>query len=237
MRGTFFNAGTSLSIGIFFSMMIIGLSSTLPGALSSGLQSHGLSFPDRGDDQPRTSRGSLFAAFLGANPIGSLLGRLPASDLRGAGRVDADEQATSSPADIRPFHHGLVIVFSAAAVSPDRRRGSLLRGGRYVHEELEPVAADDVVVDDQPTPIRMRGGPMGRATTRARRASPGEPRRSLRSPSVGDVEEERTARASPRREPVVVDHHGVGVNVASLIEVLPAAVLNGQAAEQIWWVL
>ena len=30
MRGTFFNAGTSLSIGIFFSMMIIGLSSTLP---------------------------------------------------------------------------------------------------------------------------------------------------------------------------------------------------------------
>src|SRR4029077_20015952 len=39
MRGTFFNAGSSLSIGIFFSIMIIGLSSPFPGPLSSGLTS------------------------------------------------------------------------------------------------------------------------------------------------------------------------------------------------------
>ena len=57
-----------------------------------------------------------------------------------------------------PFHHGLVIVFSVAVVmSLIGAVASLLRGGRYVHEELEPAAADDVVVDDQPTPIRMRG--------------------------------------------------------------------------------
>jgi MFS family permease len=43
MRGTFFNSGTSLSIGIFFSLMIVGLAGTLPSAMSSGLQGQGVS--------------------------------------------------------------------------------------------------------------------------------------------------------------------------------------------------
>lgn len=38
VRATFFNAGSSLSIGIFFSLMIVGLANSLPGAMSSGLQ-------------------------------------------------------------------------------------------------------------------------------------------------------------------------------------------------------
>ncbi len=38
MRGTFFNAGSSLSIGVFFSLMVAGLASTLPSTLSGGLQ-------------------------------------------------------------------------------------------------------------------------------------------------------------------------------------------------------
>jgi MFS family permease len=157
MRGTFFNAGTSLSIGIFFSMMIIGLSSTLPGALSSGLQSHGLSPQIAGTISHEPPVGSLFAAFLGANPIGSLLGRLPASDVRGADVSTLTSKDFFPQLISGPFHHGLVIVFSVAVVmSLIGAVASLLRGGRYVHEELEPVAADDVV-DDQPTPIRMRG--------------------------------------------------------------------------------
>ncbi len=41
VRATFFNAGSSLSIGIFFSLMIVGLANTLPGAMSSGLQAAG----------------------------------------------------------------------------------------------------------------------------------------------------------------------------------------------------
>jgi MFS family permease len=158
MRGTFFNAGTSLSIGIFFSMMIIGLSSTLPGALSSGLQSHGLSSQIAGTISHEPPVGSLFAAFLGANPIGSLLGRLPASDVRGADVSTLTSKDFFPQLISGPFHHGLVIVFSVAVVmSLIGAIASLLRGGRYVHEELEPVAADDVVVDDQPTPSRMRG--------------------------------------------------------------------------------
>src|SRR6478609_6298228 len=40
MRGTFFNAGSSLSIGIFFSLMIAGLAASLPGTLFDGLTAH-----------------------------------------------------------------------------------------------------------------------------------------------------------------------------------------------------
>ena len=43
VRATFFNAGSSLSIGVFFSLMIVGLANTLPTALSSGLQAQGVS--------------------------------------------------------------------------------------------------------------------------------------------------------------------------------------------------
>src|ERR1700724_180229 len=42
VRATFFNAGSSLSIGGFFSLMIIGLAKTLPGARSAGLQAQGV---------------------------------------------------------------------------------------------------------------------------------------------------------------------------------------------------
>ena len=42
MRGTFFNSGSSLSIGIFFSLMIAGLASTLPKTLTSGLAAQGV---------------------------------------------------------------------------------------------------------------------------------------------------------------------------------------------------
>ena len=42
MRSTFQNSGMSLSIGIFFSLMIAGLASTLPRTLSAGLRAHGV---------------------------------------------------------------------------------------------------------------------------------------------------------------------------------------------------
>ena len=42
MRATFQNSGTALSIGVFFSLMIVGLAHSLPGALTSGLQDQGV---------------------------------------------------------------------------------------------------------------------------------------------------------------------------------------------------
>src|SRR6202048_4044136 len=73
VRATFFNAGSSLSIGVFFSLMIIGLANTLPGAMSAGLQAQGVSATVANDVANLPPVGSLFAAFLGFNPIAELL--------------------------------------------------------------------------------------------------------------------------------------------------------------------
>jgi MFS family permease len=116
VRATFFNAGSSLSIGIFFSLMIIGLAHTLPSAMSSGLQEQGVSAAAAHDVANLPPVGSLFAAFLGFNPIAELLA--PSGALQQPG-VNADVLTgkTFFPHLItEPFHSGLVVVFSAAAV-------------------------------------------------------------------------------------------------------------------------
>jgi MFS family permease len=116
VRATFFNAGSSLSIGIFFSLMIIGLAHTLPSAMSSGLQEQGVSAAAAHDVANLPPVGSLFAAFLGFNPIAELLA--PSGALQQPG-VNADVLTgkTFFPHLItEPFHSGLIVVFSAAAV-------------------------------------------------------------------------------------------------------------------------
>src|SRR6476620_6719073 len=116
VRATFFNAGSSLSIGVFFSLMIVGLAHTLPSAMSSGLQAQGVSASVAQDVAHLPPVGSLFAAFLGYNPIAELLA--PSGALNAPG-VNADvlHGKTFFPQLItEPFPSGLVVVFVAAAV-------------------------------------------------------------------------------------------------------------------------
>ncbi|WP_227838487.1 MFS transporter [Nocardia aurantia] len=115
MRGTLFNGGSALSIGLFFSLMIVGLSNTLPGALGSGLREQGVSGPVADQLANMPPVGSLFAAFLGYNPIQELLG--PSGELSRPG-VHGDVLTGQEffPHLISgPFHSGLVVVFLAAA--------------------------------------------------------------------------------------------------------------------------
>ena len=138
MRGTFFNSGTSLSIGIFFSLMIAGLANTLPRTLTDGLTAQGV--PDATASQIGNLPpvGSLFAAFLGYNPIQSLLGPTGVLDSLPQDNVDTLTGKEFFPQLIsEPFHHGLVIVFSAAAVMTIvAALASLMRGKKYVHDEV-----------------------------------------------------------------------------------------------------
>ena len=132
VRATFFNAGSSLSIGIFFSLMIIGLANSLPSALSNGLQAQGVSAAVAQDVANTPPVGSLFAAFLGYNPIQELLA--PSGALQHPG-VNADVLTgkTFFPELItEPFHSGLVVVFGAAAVMMlIGAVASLFNAGRY----------------------------------------------------------------------------------------------------------
>jgi MFS family permease len=132
VRATFFNAGSSLSIGIFFSLMIVGLANTLPTALSTGLQEQGVSVAVAHDVANLPPVGSLFAAFLGYNPIAELLAPYHALQQQGV-NADVLTGETFFPHLItEPFHSGLVVVFIAAAVMMlIGAIASLFNPGRY----------------------------------------------------------------------------------------------------------
>ncbi|MGH8862939.1 MAG: MFS transporter [Jatrophihabitantaceae bacterium] len=139
MRGTFFNAGSSLSIGIFFSLMIAGLAATLPATLFDGLSGHHVPATVAHSVAGEPPVGSLFAAFLGYNPVHTLLGNHTLASLPASDRGTLTGREFFPDLISQPFHHGLVIVFAAAVVmSLIGAAASMLRGTRYVH--AEPVA-------------------------------------------------------------------------------------------------
>lgn len=116
VRSTFFNAGNSLSIGIFFSLMIVGLANTLPAALTTGLTQQGVSASVAHYVANLPPVGSLFAAFLGYNPMAELLAPYDALHQPGV-NADVITGQTFFPQLItEPFHSGLTVVFTAAAV-------------------------------------------------------------------------------------------------------------------------
>ena len=137
IRGTVFNSGTSLSIGVFFSLMIVGLAGVLPDTLTRGLTGQGVStkVAEQIGDLPPV--GSLFASFLGYNPIASLLGPTGALDRLPAHNVSVLTGKEFFPHLMsQPFHHGLVIVFGAAALmSLIGAAASWAAGGRFVHDD------------------------------------------------------------------------------------------------------
>jgi len=149
MNQTFQNSAQVLSIGIFFTLLVVGLASTLPETISSGLQAHGVS-PGAAHHASQVPPISiLFAAFLGYNPVQHLVG----SEALAALPAHAHAALTGStffPELISaPFRDGLDTAFTFAIVAClVAAAASSLRGGRYHHGEepaREPAGA--------PTPI------------------------------------------------------------------------------------
>jgi len=151
MRATFQNAGFVRSIGLFFSLMIAGLAARLPTTLYSGLTANGVppAAAERIASLPPV--GSLFAAFLGYNPIRTLLGPAGLEHLSPAQAANLTGTSFFPRLIAGPFQHGLAIVFLAAlAMSLVAAAASWLRGGRYVHEELEGAGAGAAAREEQP---------------------------------------------------------------------------------------
>jgi MFS family permease len=129
MRAAFQNAGMVLSIGVFFSLMVAGLAGSLPHTLTSGLTSQGVPAGAAHTIATLPPVGTLFAAFLGYNPIQQLLGpnvlaQLPAANARTLTGREFFPHLISGP-----FHSGLFVVFSLAIVmSLVGAAASLVRG-------------------------------------------------------------------------------------------------------------
>ncbi|MHB1088370.1 MAG: MFS transporter [Acidimicrobiales bacterium] len=146
MNATFQSSAQVLSIGIFFTLMIIGLSTALSVTLTHGLISHGVpaSVAHKIGGLPPVS--ILFAAFLGYNPIKSLVGAKVLEHLTPANRSDLIGHSYFPHLIAAPFHSGLTSAFVFGVIVLVIAAGaSWSRGAKYVHDDtrVEILAVDD----------------------------------------------------------------------------------------------
>jgi MFS family permease len=148
MSATFQNSAQVLSIGIFFTLIILGLAGSLPATLTHGLVAQGVPHAAAARVAALPPVSIMFAALLGYNPVQTLLGHaisgIPASHAAYlTGRTFFPSLISA------PFEHGLAIAFDfAIAACLIAALASLLRGGRYVHELHGPQAAQAAAPDE-----------------------------------------------------------------------------------------
>jgi MFS family permease len=142
MNQTFQNSAQVLSIGIFFTLMILGLAATLPDTLLGGLQAHGVSHAtaERVAHLPPVS--ILFAAFLGYNPIQHLLGPGALHALSAHDQAALTGRSFFPSLISGPFRDGLHAAFAfSIAACLVAAAASLMRGGPRTIGEPEPAPA------------------------------------------------------------------------------------------------
>jgi MFS family permease len=151
MSTTFQNSAQVLSIGIFFTLLIAGLSTALPASLYHGLVSHGVSqqTATRVSHLPPVS--TLFAAFLGYNPVQHLVGTQVLSHLTSAQQATLTGRSFFPSLIAVPFRAGLHTALDFAIVaSLLAAAASWTRGHRYVHSDVH--AVDDGFDPEIPLP-------------------------------------------------------------------------------------
>jgi len=137
MMATFMNSASVLSIGVFFTLMIVGLASALPHTLQTGLVAHGVPAPDASRISHLPPVATLFASFLGYNPMATLLGPHVLNSLPAQQSAELTGRSFFPHLISGPFHSALVYAFVfAIAACLIAAVASLLRGGKYHHQEV-----------------------------------------------------------------------------------------------------
>jgi hypothetical protein len=175
MSATFQNSAMVLSIGIFFTLIILGLAGSLPGTLQHGLVAQGVPAAAAARVAALPPVSVLFASLLGYNPVQTLLGhvisQLPAS------RAAYLTGHSFFPALISPsFSRGLTVAFSfAAAMCVIAALASLLRGGKYVHRAPADTEGAQAADTEGGLAADSEGGPAADAEPgRAASLAPGD---------------------------------------------------------------
>jgi MFS family permease len=136
MNQTFQNSAQVISMGIFFTLLIIGLASSLPHAMTTGLEAHGVAAAKAHEVGETPPISVLFAAFLGENPIEHLLGAHALHELPQHAQAVLTGRTFFPSLISEPFSNGLDTAFGFAIVACLIAAGaSLMRGGRYTHTE------------------------------------------------------------------------------------------------------
>jgi MFS family permease len=153
MLATFMNTASVLSIGVFFTLMIVGLSAGLPHTLQTGLVAHGVPAGDAGRISQLPPVATLFSSFLGYNPMATLLGPHVLAGLPSTQAHALTGRSFFPHLISGPFHTALVYAFVFAIVAClVAAVASLLRGGKYHYVDatspsgaptgLEPIEPD-----------------------------------------------------------------------------------------------
>jgi MFS family permease len=171
MNTTFQNSAQVLSIGIFFTLMIVGLMASLPHNLSAGLIAHGVSPQTANAAAHLSPVSTLFAAFLGYDPIQHLIGTHALSQLTVAQQQVLTGRRFFPSLISNSFQTGLHAALDfAIVVSLLAAWASWLRGGRYVYSEpAEDLVSADGAEDGDGRPLELAGaGDAGSARLESR---------------------------------------------------------------------
>jgi MFS family permease len=143
MLNTFQNSATVLSMGLFFTIVTLGLASRLPSHLYRGLTAAGVAPGPAKLVSSEPPIGSLFSAFLGYNPIKELLGPTGALQHMPAKQVAYITGRSFFPKLMEePFAGGLHLAFTFAAIATGvALLASAFRGKRYLHQ-AEPLVVE-----------------------------------------------------------------------------------------------
>ncbi|HTU85731.1 MAG TPA: MFS transporter [Solirubrobacteraceae bacterium] len=136
MNQTFQNSAQVISIGIFFTLMIIGLASTLPATMTSGLEAHGVPAAVASQTAHLPPVSILFAAFLGYNPIQHLLGSTALAHISAHNAAILTGRSFFPHLISAPFRTGLHAAFYFAIVAClIGAAASLMRGTPYQSDD------------------------------------------------------------------------------------------------------
>jgi hypothetical protein len=128
-----------LSIGLFFSLMIVGLAATLPSVMQAQLVAHGVPAARAAQAAHLPPVSSLFATFLGSNPIQTLLGPRVLSSLPPATAAYLTGTTFFPTLLSGPFIQGLRIAFGSSVVMClVAAAASWLRGEKFVYQGVVP---------------------------------------------------------------------------------------------------
>jgi MFS family permease len=151
MNQTFQNSAQVLSVGVFFTLMILGLSAHLPQTLASGLRAHGMSAAAAHQIAALPPVSILFAAFLGYNPIEHLAGSHALAGLSASSRATITGRSFFPHLISGPFSTGLheaflfaILACLVAALASLMRGGQFHYGGGGAHRQ----ALDSAVAPD-----------------------------------------------------------------------------------------
>jgi MFS family permease len=145
MNQTFQNSAQVLSVGIFFTLMILGLAAHLPQTLSSGLRAHGVGASAARHISHLPPVSILFAAFLGYNPIAHLAGKHVLAGLSAPDRATLTGRSFFPHLISGPFSSGLHEAFLfAIAACLIAAVASLMRGGKFHYAAVSPQAQADM---------------------------------------------------------------------------------------------